>query len=90
MLNVSDRSRAVDFLQRVAESEDATAYDAVEVLVADANGSGWGGVKPTPSQQQATISALKALATRHRVTDQAARTLLENWVANHRSDNPSD
>jgi hypothetical protein len=92
MLNVSsDRSRAIDYLRRVAESDDATAYDAVEVLIADANGSGWGGVKPTPSQQQATISALRALAAGHRVTDQAGtRTLLENWVENHRSDHPSD
>lgn len=90
MLNVSsERSQAIDYLRRVAESEDATAYDAVEVLVADANGSGWGGEKPTPSQQQQTVSALKALAAGHRVIDQAARTLLEIWVENHRSDHPS-
>lgn len=91
MLDISsDRSRAVDYLRRVAESEDATAYVAVEVLIADANGSGWGGMKPTPSEQRQTVSALKALAARHRVTDQATRTLVENWVENHRSEHRSD
>ena len=59
-------SRSIEYLRRVAESEDATAYDAVEVLIADANGQGWGGMKPRPSEQQQTVSALKALAARRR------------------------
>lgn len=89
MLAVSDRSRAIDYLRTVAESTDVTAYDAVEALVADANGSGWAGEKPTPSEQQATIAALNALGARHRVTDQGTRTLLEVWIENHRSNGPA-
>jgi len=80
MLDVSsDRSRAIDYLRRVAESEDITAYDAVEVLIADANASGWGGVKTTPSQQLQTVFCTKGLgskASRHRPSDtHAARDL---------------
>lgn len=89
MLALSDRSRAINYLQTVAESEDVTAYDAIEGLIADANGSGWAGERPTPSEQQATIAALNALAARDHVTDQAARTLLVVWIANHKSNGPS-
>lgn len=89
MLAVSDRSRALQYLQAVAESKDETAYDAVEAMVADANGSGWAGEKPSPSEQQATIAALNALHTRHRVTDRATWTLLDSWVENHRPKSPS-
>jgi len=78
-----DRPRAIEYLRRVAESTDPTAYDAVEVLIADANGQGWGGVKSTASQQQQSIMALRALGSAHRVTNQAAATLLDVWIGNH-------
>jgi hypothetical protein len=84
MLNISsDRPRAIEYLRRVAESTDPTAYDAVEVLIADANGQGWGGVKSTASQQQQSIMALRALGSAHRVSNQAAATLLDVWIGNH-------
>jgi hypothetical protein len=87
MLNVtSDRGRAIDYLRHVAESNEATAYDAVEMLIADANGSSWGGIKASPSQQEQTVSALKALAARQQVTTEPARTILVLWVALHGSD----
>ena len=89
MLAVSDRSLAIAYLQKVAESTDVTAYEAVAALVADANGSGWGAEKPSRSEQQQTVTAVKALAARQRVTDQRARTMLAVWISQHPSNSPS-
>lgn len=84
----STRSRAIGYLRRVAESSDSTAYDAVEFLITDANGGSWAGARPTASQQQESVSALKALAAAHRVTNLMAGNLLEIWIQRYRSSHP--
>jgi hypothetical protein len=89
MLVIPARSRAVDYLRDVAESTDSTAYDAVEFLITDANGGSWTAISPTVAEQQQSISALKALASGGRVTDDAAAKLLELWIQRYRSEHPS-
>lgn len=89
MLNLADRPRAIAYLQKVAESADVTADFAVDALIVDSNGSGSAGEKRTPSEQQATIAALNALAARHRVTNLEARRMLAVWIAQHPSSGPS-
>jgi hypothetical protein len=81
----TSHSRGVKYLSGVAESSDPTAFDAVQFLISDANGGSWSGFRPTPSQQQESISALKALASGKRVTDQRAASLLELWIQRSRS-----
>lgn len=80
MLVSPSHSRAIDYLRGVAESSDATAYDAIEFLITDANGGSWVGVTPTASERQASASALKALASGGRVTDHRAAQLLDLWI----------
>lgn len=76
--------RAVEYLSAVAESEDSTAYNAIQFLITDANGGSWVGIQPTASQRQVSAAALKALANRGRVTDIRAGNLLEGWIQRHR------
>jgi hypothetical protein len=83
MLGTPSHNRAVSYLQGVAESNDSTAYDAVQFLINDANGGGWVRT-PTASEQQESVSALKALAARNRVTDGGAAKLLGLWIARNR------
>lgn len=91
MLASPSRSRAVDYLRQVAESSDSTSYDAVEFLITDANGGSWTGIWPTASERKESIAALRALASRGRVTDIRAANLLESWISRYRSvDPPND
>ena len=77
-------------MRQAAESSDSTSYDAIEFLITDANGKSWTGILPTASEQQESISALKALASRGRVTDIRAANLLEGWISWRRSKDPQN
>lgn len=77
---VTSHLRAVDYLRGVAESSDSTAYDAMELLVTDANGGSWTGIQPTAAERQESVSALRALASGGRVKNQRAANLLEIWI----------
>ena len=72
----TSHSRAVAYLREVAESTDATAYDAVEALVNDANGGSRVGIEPSATERQESASALNAMASSGRVKDQRAVSLL--------------
>jgi hypothetical protein len=80
MLASPSHARAVGYLRDVAESSDVTAYDAVFLLISDANGGSWSGIQPTASQRQESIAAVKALQSRGRVTDTKAANILEGWI----------
>jgi hypothetical protein len=84
MLTSASHLRAVDYLREVAESGDSTAYEAMVSLIFDADGVNWTTTPPTASERQESISALKALAARGRVTDGRAAKLLRVWI----SENP--
>jgi hypothetical protein len=81
MLTSASHLRAVDYLREVAESSDSTAYEAMVFLIFDADG--WTTTPPTASERQESISALKALAARGRVTDGRAAQLLRVWISEH-------
>lgn len=81
MLTSSAHSRAVDYLREVAESSDSTSYEAMQFLISDAGGVNWTSIPPTASERQESISALKALGARGRVTDGRAATLLRVWIS---------
>lgn len=85
----SSHSSAVDYLRRVAESNDSTAVDAVELLVTDANGGSMVAVTPTPPERQESVSALKALVKGGRVTERRATEFLELWQQRYRAQHPS-
>jgi hypothetical protein len=89
MLSVAGRARALAYLSNIAESNDPTAYDAVNALVVDANGGSWTGLNPTAGQQRESISALKELATRGEVRNRAAAVLLEKWFLVYQSRHPT-
>lgn len=80
MLASPAHSRAVAYLRQVAESTDATAYDAVELLITDANGGSWVGTSPATSERQESAAALKSLASVGRISDEKAAKLLERWL----------
>lgn len=84
MLTSSAHLRAVDYLREVAESSDPTSYVAIVSLIFDADGVNGTSSPPTASERQESISALKALAARGRVTDGRAAALLRVWI----SENP--
>jgi hypothetical protein len=89
MLSVaSPRSRAVAYLRSVAESTDSTALEAVRSLVTDADGGSYTGLQPTPAQQHESAAALKALASRGRVTDRWAARALDAWMTATQSAKP--
>ena len=83
MLTTLSHLRAVDYLREVAESSDSTSYDAMVSLIFDADGVNWTTSPPTASERQESISALKALAARGRVTDGRAAALLRVWISEH-------
>ena len=85
----SSHSSAVGYLRRVAESNDSTAVDAVELLVTDANGGSMVAVTPTPPERQESVSALKALVSGGRVTEPRATQFLELWKQRYRAQHPS-
>jgi hypothetical protein len=87
MLATPSHSRALDYLRRVAESSDSTAYHAVEFLIVDAGGGSWTGL-PVTAKRPESIAVLKALSSGGRVTDQRALMLLEGWVGHYRSQHP--
>jgi hypothetical protein len=84
LLSLPDRTRALAYMRDVAESNDATAYDAVEYLITDASGGSWGGVSPTSAQAQASTAILREMASRHHMADPHASRLLEGWMSAHR------
>jgi hypothetical protein len=77
---VTSHSRGIAYLREVAESTDATAYDAVEALVNDANGGSWAGIEPGAAERQESASALKSIAASGRLKDQRALALLGPWT----------
>lgn len=77
---VSSHSRAVAYLRQVAESSDSSAFDAVDLLVSDADGGSLAAITPTAAERQESVSALKALASGGRVDDRRAATTLEFWM----------
>ena len=77
---VASHSRAVEYLRRVAESTDPTASDAIRFLILDADGGSSVALTPTAAERQASVAALKALASGGRVTDRNAATTLEFWI----------
>lgn len=77
---MSDGSRAVAYLEEVAGSADTTAWTAMSVLVATANGSSGAPVSPTPAEQAAAAAALKDLYARHAVKGGYALQLLWGWI----------
>ena len=79
------RTRAIAYLREVAESKDPTAYSAMEFLITDARGGSWGGISPTPPQQQESATALRGMVATQRVTDPRAIELLSGWVASMQS-----
>lgn len=83
LLGLPDRTRALAYIETVAESTDPTAAAAVNYLISDANGESWSGVRPTPEQAQASTAALHDLASRHRVSNSQASYLLRGWIAMH-------
>lgn len=87
MLATPYHSRALDYLRRVAESSDSTAYYAVEFLIIDANGGSSVGLPPAAKRPE-SIAVLKALSSGGRVTDPRASRLLEGWVGYYRSKHP--
>lgn len=87
MLATPSRSRAFDYLRRIAESSDSTAYHAVEFLIVDAGGGSWTGLPPTAERPE-SIAVLKALSSGGRVTDPRASRLLDGWVGYYRSKHP--
>lgn len=87
MLGTPSRSRALDYLRRVAESSDSTTYYAVEFLIIDAGGGSLAGL-PVTAERPESIAVLKALSAGGRVTDQRALRLLEGWVGHYRSHHP--
>lgn len=89
MLATPYHSRAVEYLRRVAESRDSTAYHAIELLIADSYGGSWTGIPPTAAEREQTVSVLKALASSGRVTDIRGAQFLEIWVGRNRSERPS-
>jgi len=87
MLATPSRSRALDYLRRVAESSDSTAYHAVEFLIVDAGGGSLAGL-PVTADRPESIAVLKALSSSGRVTDPRALRLLEGWVGYYQSKHP--
>ena len=83
---VSSHSRAVGYLRQVAESSDSSAFDAVDLLIIDANGGSPAAITPTAAEREASVSALKALASGGRVKDHSAATVLEFWMQRYRSE----
>lgn len=79
----STGSRAVDYVSSVAASSDPTSYDAIEFLIAVANGGSWAGGQPSASERWQSVAALKALASTGRVSNSQAAQLLDLWVAQH-------
>jgi len=77
---VTSHARAVAYLRGVAESSDTSAVDAVDLLILDANGGSLAAITPTAAERQASVAALKALASGGRVRDRSAATTLEFWI----------
>jgi hypothetical protein len=80
MLVAVDHARAVDYLRRVAESNDSTALFAIHFLISDSYGGSTFGVPPTDAARQHAVSALNALAAGGRVIDGRAAMALGSWV----------
>ena len=85
----TSHSKGVDYLQRVVESRDATARDALEFLTVDADGGSTVSVTPTAAERQRSVSALKALSSGGRVTDSQVVEDLAHWFRRYRSEHPS-
>jgi hypothetical protein len=85
----TSHSRGVDYLQRVVESSDSTARDALEFLTLDADGGSPVAVTPTAAERQQSVSAMKALASGNRPSDPEVRERLAHWLRRYRTEHPS-
>lgn len=80
MLSLPSHGRAVDYLRAIAESEDASAYDAMLSLIQDSDGASWAGVASTQPRRDEAAQALRTLSANGKVRDGKAARLLEAWV----------
>ena len=84
MPSMPDRTRAIGYLADLAASRDATAVDAVQLLITDANGDSWGGIRPSLAGREQSAQALRNLSS-HPIASWRVRQLLEGWIAAQKS-----
>lgn len=81
VLAVGDHASGLAFLERVAESRDSAAVDAVQAIELDGNGRSWVGVPPSANDSRASREAMSRLKARGRVVDNDAAASLRRWFA---------
>jgi hypothetical protein len=91
MLESTQHTRAIAYLRQVAESDDSTAYSAIDALNREASGPGVAGEDlATAAEREQSRAALFALWARRRVTNRMAYESLAMWIAWYQSHHPSD